>query len=290
MVGLVKSARVHPTVAGRQTYTLSIHRDSDKTAPGKSEPQLQLKAPPQEDNEGFAPSEGDSIPLAIQDAPDDSRCPKLRRLCRKLRCKRAAPRSSRASKLKPRFSRLSSKISSISGFDGKNCRRLFRRFVKIICKSTGTLIGTAFYVVAALAILVLGLVQLPLDKPYCAREPRFGASLLAWVEEPAQRYAVVWCEYGPIASVLLSFLAFCNFLLAFSMSLRKVLKIYHEARRRRWKARMQHQRDVAASTGGAIEEDIGRDLGKGFQRAKMIPKDAEPRVMHEDYDGRVFNC
>merc|ERR1719199_1566630 len=150
------------------------------------------------------------------------------------------------------------------------------------------MIGTAIFVASAIAIVVTGGVQLPLEKPECAKESRLAVSLIAWAEEPVERYRIVWCEYGSVASLGLSFYSFCCFLLGFSMAFRKSMWFYHEERKRKYKRNLNRSREKATGKGDAVED--GPNYGEGFRVAKMIPADPRPEHMFEDYNGRVFDC
>lgn len=154
-------------------------------------------------------------------------------------------------------------------------------------KTQAALIGTAIFAASAIGIVIIGGTQVPMEKPYCARKPRLSVSLLAWAEEPTERAAVTWCEYGPIASVGLGFISFCCFLLAFSMTLVKVRKMNNEDQIRQLKIKIKRQREQAAETGDVVES--ATDYGPGFRIQKMVPKEKAPLHVHEDYDGRVFD-
>lgn len=178
------------------------------------------------------------------------------------------------------------------------CKKCWKKFtavvptrVKKICKflvkTEAAMIGTAVFASSAIGIGIAGATQLPMESPFCARKPRLAVSLFAWAEEPAQRYAVTWCEYGPIAAVGLGFISFCCFLLAFSMTLVKVQKMYNEERIRRLKIRLKTNRERAAEHGEEME--TGTDYGPGFRIQKMVPKEKAPAHVFEDYDGRVFD-
>lgn len=170
----------------------------------------------------------------------------------------------------------------------KRCQKICKKCVKFVLMSVETMVGTAVFVVSAIAIIVTGGVQLPKEKPECAIEPESAMNLGAWIAEPVRRYEIVWCEYGPLAAVGLSFLGFCCFLLGFSMSLRRAVYFYHEERKRVFKLKLRQQKQKAKETGEAVEE--GPDLGEGFRVGKMCAQDALPDCMFEDYDGKVFDC
>jgi len=163
----------------------------------------------------------------------------------------------------------------------KKCKNL----LKFMFKSIETIIGTGIFVISGIAIVVTGGAQLPMERPDCAKEPRFAP--IAWAEEPAERFSIVWCELGAIASVCLSALAFCCFLLAFSMSFVKVRKIAHEDQKRKKKKKLKKLQDKAKEKGQAVDE--GPDYGEGFRIQKMIPKEPVPEAIFSDYDGRIFD-
>lgn len=165
----------------------------------------------------------------------------------------------------------------------------FKKGCKKAChfmiQSAETLIGTGVFVVSFVALVVVGGVQLPLDKPPCAKEPSY--SIDAFWTEPAERISVVWCEQGALATVLLGALSFCQFLLVFSMLFGKVVKFRAEKHAREAKKRLKLQKQKAMDTGAAIED--GPDYGAGFRVGKMIPKEPLPDAIFQDYDGRVFD-
>jgi len=261
MVGLArKSARVHPIG----------HRGS-----GKPGPQLAL-----EDVQGE-----DAKEARLEEEIQQER--KCRRRCTKrckLRCRRRWTRCKRRCRCCARLASCCKKCSN-------KCAACIPTRLKKICKAMvktqAALIGTAVFAASAIVLVIVGGTQLPMERPYCARKPRLSVSLLAWMEEPAERDAVTWCEYGPMASVGLGFISFCCFLLAFSMTLIKVRKMYNEERMRKLKIRLKQNREKAAETGQEMES--GTDYGPGFQIQKMVPKEKAPPHVFEDYDGRVFD-
>jgi hypothetical protein len=182
------------------------------------------------------------------------------------------------------------------------CRSLIEKSCpccKTLCpllfESSEFIIGTAAYCVPALVLIVLGTTQLPLEKPYCATEPR--SDLSAVVDEPAERFSMVWCEIGALSSVLLGFLGFCTYVLAFSMLLRNVMKNITEERVRNSKHRLAEQRaeqrNRAMETGRPVildsknsKKDAGQDR---FQISEMNLKEERPEPIWQDYDGRIFD-
>jgi len=60
-----------------------------------------------------------------------------------------------------------------------------KKALKVIMHSVETMIGAAVFTFSAIALWVTAIVQLPLEKPECAREPQSASSLSAWASEPA---------------------------------------------------------------------------------------------------------
>jgi len=170
----------------------------------------------------------------------------------------------------------------------KRCKKTCKKICHVIFKSTEMLIIAAVFAVSGIALVVVGGVQLPLDKPECAAEPRSVVAFSAWITEVNERVAIVWCDLGAMASVGLATFAFCCFLLGFSMSFFKARKYRREENKRRFKMKLRKQREKTLETGEAIEEGV--DYGEGFRVQKMIPKDPLPEVLWSDYDGRIFEC
>jgi len=54
----------------------------------------------------------------------------------------------------------------------KRCKKTCKKICHVIFKSTEMLIIAAVFAVSGIALVVVGGVQLPLDKPECAAEPR----------------------------------------------------------------------------------------------------------------------
>lgn len=152
-------------------------------------------------------------------------------------------------------------------------------------KSVETMIGSAIFIASFIAIVVVGSVQLPLNKPECAKEPTYAINALA--DELVEKISIVWCEQGAVASVLLSSMSFCYFLLAFTMLLSKVMKYQKQKRMRLHKQKLREQEKMAQETGGAVHDET-RDYGEGFQLAKMAAKDPVPGAIFQDMDARIF--
>lgn len=167
----------------------------------------------------------------------------------------------------------------------KRMKKTCKKICKFILKSVETIVGTAIFAVSGIAIVITGGVTLTQAKPECAAEPRYAPS--AWAEEPTERVAIVWCEQGYVATIGLFGLAFCCFLLVFSMSFGKVLKYRHEKRMKEAKAKLKKMREKSKEKGEAVEE--GRDYGEGFRIEKMIPPEEAPEAIFSDYDGRIFD-
>lgn len=167
----------------------------------------------------------------------------------------------------------------------KKMKKCCKKCCKFIFHSIETIVGLAFFVASGITLVVVAGLKLPMDKPYCADEPV--DSLLGWSEEPPRRVAVVWCENGAMASVLLSFLAFCYFLLAFTMTLLVVQKFRLEERKRQYKRKLLEMRVKSISKGEAVEDQA--DYGIGFRVQKMAPKEGAPDAIFSDYDGRIFD-
>lgn len=165
------------------------------------------------------------------------------------------------------------------------CKKFCKKLVMLIVTSMEMAIGAAIFVISGIALAATGLVQLPQKRPYCAKEPRWAP--FAWAEEPVERIAVTYCESGAIASVAFSFLAFCVFLLAFSMSYEKVHKYHVEDTKKKEHKHMLKMTQRAQETGEAVEE--GPDYGEGFRVGKMIAQEPAPLAMWADYDGRIFD-
>jgi len=168
----------------------------------------------------------------------------------------------------------------------KRCKKFCKKMFHVIFKSAEMVIGAGIFAVSGIALVVVGGVQLPKDKPECAVEPSIVIDVLAWVEEPNERVAIIWCDLGAMASVGLAAFAFCCFLLGFSMAFFKMRRYRREEHKRRYKLKLRKQREKTLETGEAIEE--GPNYGEGFRVEKMIPKEAIPDVLWSDYDGRIF--
>jgi hypothetical protein len=271
-VGLCKSARVHPASHHDDHH----HHLHDDPKPKRHDPnQLALEAPVEEEQ-----AEGEELKAGKKKC-----CRRCRCCCFKCKCCKRC-----AKKLGGRCLPKGSSGGRSGEGGGSRCQnfcRVCKKMCKFIVKTQATMIGAAFFVATAIIIVVTGLTQLPQETPFCARKPRMPGSLLAWADEPAQRYAVIWCEMGSQASVGLAFVAYCYFLLAFSVSLGSVRIMYHEDRLKRVKLKLKQQREHAAETGDVVES--ATDYGPGFRIQKMIPKEPIPKRAHEDYDGRVFD-
>lgn len=170
----------------------------------------------------------------------------------------------------------------------KRMKKMCKKICHVIFKSTEMLIGAGIFAISGIALVVIGGVQLPMDKPECAAEPSPVISASRWIDEPNERVAIIWCDLGAIASVVLATFAFCCFLLGFSMSFFKARKYRREEHKRRFKLKLRKQREKTLETGEAIEE--GPNYGEGFRIEKMVPKEALPEVVWSGYDGRIFEC
>lgn len=249
MVGLCKSARVHPMPSGRHAVMRGVSHSEDVLALEN------MTAEEIEDKQ------------AMEELRQEKKC---RKRCKK-KCKHNCRRCWR----------------TLHHF--KQIKKVAKKLCKLLMKTQASMVGTAAFVATAILLVILGGTQMPKERPFCARKPRMPIYPAAWAQEPAQRYAVVWCEYGSMASVGLGFVAFCCFLLAFSMSFVKVKTQYNADRTKKLKLRLKNQREHAVETGEVVESE-GVDYGPGFRIQKMIPKESEPKAVYEDYDGRIFDC
>lgn len=195
---------------------------------------------------------------------------------------------------------------------GKTCATICKLLFKFVVKSTETLIGTAFFAITGIILVVTGGTQLPKERPPCFAEPSSVARGVAWAEEPAKRFAIIWCELGPISAVLLPLLSYCCFMLSFSILLRRAMRYAGEDRRARNKRKARElmtkkKRDAdsrklstmsgmsQASHGGHSKKKAPQPLAleddedKGFQVKNMIPKEPLPDPAFQDLDGRIFD-
>jgi hypothetical protein len=165
----------------------------------------------------------------------------------------------------------------------RTCKEKCKKFCKFMVRSLETIIGCVVFVVSGIALVIIGITKLPKERPECAKEPTWSLA-----SEPSDRFATVWCEQGAIASVGLAAIAFCCFLLTFSMQLVIVVKYRREKRLLEAKKNLQAQREKARSRDGNLEE--GPDYGEGFRIQKMAPKEQCPLPAFQDYEGRYFDC
>lgn len=155
-----------------------------------------------------------------------------------------------------------------------------KKLIHVLVLLSEGIIGISAFGFSFIALVVAGATQLPMEQPKCASDP----VSFDWIfDEPVERFSVVWCEMGALSAVLLSFLAFSDFVLCFSMSLRKVLKHRHEEHVRTQKVELQRIKTAAVVNWEPVEKE------SGFRVKHMIPKEDAPVPIWSDYDGRVFD-
>lgn len=147
-----------------------------------------------------------------------------------------------------------------------------------------TVLGALVFLVTGAGLVVLGITQLPKDKPFCALEAYSVSELKRWFDEPVHRMGAVWCDPGAWASTCFGSLAYCNHGLVCSMLLNKIVKYNGEARIRKHKQKLQAARDRALSSERHSHHAPGPHIPKHAAKEKEVPL-----PMHEDLDGRVFD-
>mmetsp|Transcript_46372 Transcript_46372/g.87040 ORF Transcript_46372/g.87040 Transcript_46372/m.87040 type:complete len:554 (+) Transcript_46372:104-1765(+) len=122
--------------------------------------------------------------------------------------------------------------------------------------------------------------------------------ILAWAHVPADRMAVVWCDYGELAAICVGALMYCSHILACSMTLKRISAYAVEDRRNAFNQRIAEQirrrtksKDSrgTSTTGSSANLDDQPGMEQGFHLAYMQPRDPLPEKKWQDMDGRVFD-